>query len=271
MSTFRELYSDFQDTAKLYTEKMDNTEVTFMRLITRAAQEFQLETEYLQSIANLIPQFDTNGNLVGYPVPSDLIRIIEIRDPADLSTRFLSQEFTQYTANIDRDAGPYTETPFDYNIPMVSGDTVLYSLYAGYINFYPLLANNPTLTIWYLPDMETFSSTSTRWNLPDITLPSGATQFRSWFPMNQVITHPTTGQNVSRFSYMFDNMSFSNPLRLFEKAFLNYALADFIKSKGSKNYLVFEQAYKEWVNKGINIKPTYFKQGVADYYYAPWS
>ena len=45
MSTFRELYSDFQDTAKLYTEKMDNTEVTFMRLITRAAQEFQLETE----------------------------------------------------------------------------------------------------------------------------------------------------------------------------------------------------------------------------------
>lgn len=115
MSTFRELYSDFQDTAKLYTEKMDNTEVTFMRLITRAAQEFQLETEYLQKIATLNPQTDVNGNIVGYAVPNDLIRIVELRDPADLSKRFLSQEFTQYTANMDRDAGPYTETPFDCN------------------------------------------------------------------------------------------------------------------------------------------------------------
>lgn len=271
MSTFRELYSDFQDTAKLYTEKMDNTEVTFMRLITQAAQEFQLETEYIQRIASLPIQTDVNGNVVGYPTPNDLIRIIEIRDPADLSQRFLSQEFTQYTANVDRNAGPFNETPFDYNIPMVSGDTVLYSLYAGYINFYPLLANNPTLTVWYVPDMESFSSAAAQWNLPDITLPSGATRFRSWFPMNQVIVHPVTGQNVSRFSYMFDNMSFNNPLSLFEKAFLNHALATFIKSKGSKNYIVFEQAYNQWVEKGKAYKPTYFKQGVADYYYAPWS
>ena len=48
-STFLELYSDFQDEVKLYTEKLDVTELSFMRRFTKGIQAFQQETFLLLS------------------------------------------------------------------------------------------------------------------------------------------------------------------------------------------------------------------------------
>lgn len=264
-STFYELFGDFVDAAKLYTEKLDVTERSFMRMLTRGIQAFQIETEYIEKVVTVTPDAE---NL--FMLPPDCYRVVDIRLESDPTQRFLSQEKTQFDTNVDRYPGMRLETPNDYNLPMPDKNTRLYHIWGRQIIFHPYDVKEK-IVVYYIPDLHSFSSAAGQWNLPDIIVSPTVTQFRSWFPLDEIITHPITGQTITRFKYLFDTTTISAPMDMFEKAFLDYALAEFIKSKGSPNFLVYEKSYSLWVEKAKLIKPTYFKQGVSDYYYAPRS
>jgi drug/metabolite transporter (DMT)-like permease len=76
---------------------------------------------------------------------------------------------------------------------------------------------------------------------------------------------------IFHFDTQFRTARLTPVLAPFEQAFSEYALAQFIRSKGSQNYVVFERTYDKAVQEAIANKPLYWKSGFRDYYMAPWS
>ena len=82
-STFLELYSDFQDEVKLYTEKLDVTELSFMRRFTKGIQAFQQETEYVE-FRDILNRHDDGT----YKLPYEYKRIVKIEAVGDERIQF---------------------------------------------------------------------------------------------------------------------------------------------------------------------------------------
>lgn len=255
-STFAELFSDFQDQVKIYTEKLDLTEFAFMRLFTKAMQVFQRETEYVQKYVD-VPYNVTDE--VFY-VPDDMLRPIEVKDVDGYT--FVWQEYTQYTRNLELYADGYIDTPVNYTIRMPqyrNGNLARYiTQYNRQFHIYPenryTGTADDTLYLWYIPDLHPISQNSSQWNYND-TLGNPA----GWFP------HDT------RFDMMFRTTSVNNSLAPYEDAFLNHAIAMFIRSQGSANYRVFEKTFWDEVERAKWNKPVLFREAVRPYYLAPYN
>lgn len=251
MSLFCEMFSDFQDMAKQYTEKLDVTELSFMRTLTRGIQEFQRETELVEMTVDINRQ---QPPLAPFMCPNNMIRPLDLRaiDPVDGTTTqvFLSQSLNQMKRNTDKVLDGFLETPTDYEMRIksipgnrtINGDNVsLYTIHGREIITFPSFTGN-TLRMWYIPDLRAISAAHPEW--------------ASWFPIN------------TNFMPQFTTQVLNASLAPFEQAFIDYALAQFIKGKGSKNYLVFEQNFQTAIGRAIETKPVYFKQGASDYMFA---
>ena len=252
MSTFVELFADFRDMVKVYVEELDVTELAFMRLITRAAQEFQRETEYLEAVADITRQ---QPPAIPFTCPSNMIRPVSIRGVMQtsggtvLTEPFIPQSLTQFRRNTDKAIDGYLETPTDYmyRIPSLRGSTgrtIMVSIWQRELLTYPQFAGD-IIRMWYIPDIPAFSR--------------GAAQWTSWFPLE------------TNFKNLFTTAQFQPELMMYEQAIVDYAVAMYIKSKGSKNYQVFENNFKQAVGRAIENKPTQFTQGASDYSFAPWA
>ena len=255
-STFAELFSDFQDQAKVYTEKFDLTELSFMRLLTRGMQEFQRETHYVEKTVQINRGVAPNAPI--FIVPDDMLVAIDVRALRDTpcgieEELFLNQSYTQLIRNKDKWAGGYLETPTDYAMRMPYKRTVtsgkgpqtrMYSIWQRELITYPEYEGD-TLVMWYIPDVHAISA--------------GSTQWAPWFPID------------TNFFPNFISRQVTDPLAPFEDTFVNYALSKFVMSQGSANYKVYEQAYKAAVARAIETKPTYYREGVGSYMFAPWS
>ncbi len=259
-STFAELFSDYQNAIKVYTEELDFTEIQFMRDFTRGMQKFQRETEYVQWAVWL--NRDANGNFV---LPQELLRIVEIRD--DCGDIILGQEYNQFVRNVDKYTTGKLETPYDYTIR--TDKKVLYSspnllplavrnlpntlpqfkeqrmwaVYNRIIFIFPPYNGN-VLLLRYIPDIHAFSSNSPQWT--------------AWFTGNQF-------ENLFRTSRVVDELA------PYEDSFTKYAIMEYIRSKGSVNYRVFENEFWAEVERAKINKPLYFQEGVREYFFAPYS
>lgn len=266
-SSFAELYSDYQDAIKLYTEKLDFTERMFMRQISRGMQKFQRETEYIERYVSILPNADTN-----FYVPDDLLRVVEMRDCNN--NKILQHDFMQWARQVEKWPTGYLETPTDYILRtenILSPDAItdylrscacassmgtpqrVFAIWGRRIHIYPwdTFAN---LLLRYIPDIHAFSQSSIQWNTTDPTtgLPNG------WFPDN-------------RFDNMFRTTVISPSLAPYEDAFVNYAIAQYVKAKGSANYKAYENDFWAEVERGKKNKPLYLAEAVSDYFMAPWS
>jgi len=269
-SVFSELYSDYRNSIKIYTEELDVTEFQFMRDFTKGMQKFQRETEYVEAVVT-IQRDNTNR----FRIPPGVLRIIEIRD--DNGEKILEQSYLQMMRNVDRYEKGHLETPTDYVMrttkfvdthvndnrnrnmpnwvvfppwgPFPAGrgtgftEQRLWSIWGTEIFVYPPYSGN-TLTIYYIPDVDVFSSSSPQWT--------------QWF-------------QPGNFLIMFNNTTVNRFLVPYEDAFVKYAIMEFIRSKGSKNYLVFQQEFWSEVERAKINKPIYFREAVADYFFAPYS
>lgn len=254
MSTFVEMFSDFQDTIKIYTEDLVVTELSFMRALTRGIQEFQRETELVEKTVDITRQAPP---LPPFMCPNDMLRPLDIRgvDPVtnDLKQIFIFQSLNQFKRNKDKIADGFLETPTDYEmrIPSAPGtrtinndNVALLTIHGREIITEPLYTDT-TLRMWYIPDLRAISRAHPEW--------------AAWFTSEQA------------FMPMFTTQVLNPTLAPFEQAFIDYAVAQFIKAKGSKNYQVFEQNFRTAIGRAIETKPCYFTQGAADYMFAPWS
>lgn len=246
-STFAELFSDFQDIARLYTEKLNVTELNFMRLYTRGIQNFQRRTEYVEKIMRVNKQLTPPY----FTLPLDALRVIEIREPDN--KKVLLQDFTQWYNGVDNIPTGRNRVPTHHDYLNINKDTPLITVFDRELAGFPDI-DVDYIIVHYIPD------------LPAITAPvdpNNPTVFdvwASWFPFDGV-----------NFDTMFRTARTSPSLAPFENGFLEYALAQFVRSQGSANYKVFEQTYEQAVSEAILYKPTYWKSGLRDYYMAPWS
>ncbi|MGC8978631.1 hypothetical protein [Caldisericum sp.] len=265
-STFAELYSDYRNIIKIYTEELDVTPQQYMRDYTRGMQKFQRETEYVENWVKV----NRDPNTLQFQIPPDCLRIIEIRDQD--GEKILSQDYVQFGRNVDKWDLGYLETPTDYVlrtgkiVPFVMTDNRkrnlpdwttnpalpqwesqkiqrIWAVFNTTLYIYPEYKGD-ILYIYYIPDIHAFSNNSFQW--------------APWFAANA-------------FENLFQTAQVNQLLAPYEDAFNKYAVSEYIRSKGSANYKVYLQEFWEEVQRAKLNKPTYFKEGVADYFFAPYS
>jgi hypothetical protein len=243
-STFAELYSDFTDSIKTYTEKLDVTPLSFMRLFTRAIQLFQRETMYIERYVvipyNLVDQrFDT---------PTDMLLCVQVKD-SDANTMIIN-EYTQFSRNEEKDYLGYVETPTDYSMRLPETARMV-SVWQRVFYFYPAYPVDPTdatatLLVHYIPDMDAFSSNSIQW--------------ASWYPID------------TNFDTQFRTAVLTASFAPYEYCFMQWAISAYLKSQGLLNHAkMFEQDFWADVERAKANKPVLFHEGVKSYMMAPYS
>lgn len=246
-STFAELFSDFQDIARLYVEKLNVTELNFMRLYTRGIQDFQRKTEFVEKVMQVTRQ----QNPPFFTMPLDAMRILEVRD-AD-NKKILLQDFTQWYSGVDQIPTGKHRTPTQHDRLQSETPTTLMSMWNREMAAFPA-EDTDFIVVHYIPDMQSITAPA------NPTTPTPFDTWAAWFPFDS-----------ANFDTQFRTTRLIPVLAPFEQAFLEYALAQFVRSAGSQNYIVFERTYNNAVQEAIANKPIYWKSGYRDYYMAPWS
>lgn len=241
-STFAELYSDFLDQTKIYTEKLDTTELQFMRELTKGMQKFQKRVEYIYAYADL-----TRSDLdAPFTLPTDAVRIIELKDSD--SNILLGQGFNQFNRNRERYATNKVVTPTKYSIPVARsndrGLVRMYQVFNRQLELYPDLQDT-ALQCWFVPDLHPISRASEQWE--------------DWFA------------TADAFTTLFRTSTVNIHLAPYESAFVNYAIASYIRSHGSANYKIFESYFTKEVDHALIEKPLYNREMFRDYHIAPYS
>jgi len=263
-STFADLYADYSDEIRRYTEKLDVTERQFMRNYTKAMQQFQRETEYMERYVELTPSSDSL-----FYLPDDCLRVVELRSPDE--EKLVQQDYMQYARNVEKWPGGYLETPYDYTIgtnlrvenseifnylrgccATSPGNVRLFTIWARRIYVYPY-KDFDTLKLRYIPDIEAFSRNSPQWNTVD-----GQGAPNGWFP-------------DTRFDTMFRTSGVAPSMAPYEDAFLTYAVMRYIRKMGSVNFREYKSEWNAELKRAKENKPLYWSEGVADYKMAPWS
>lgn len=262
MSLFRELFDDFTAEALLYVERLNVTEVVFMRYLTRGMQLFQRKTAYVETSVRLQPAppppTQPVPTFVGpvYQVPADMlypIAVLWTPDPTGAGLiRCVFQSYTQFIYNVERAPAGYLETPIDYSVYTATGvrwpqhprALPICTIYRRMLMIYPPPGQNDVVIMDYVPDIHAFSA--------------GSPQWAAWFPLD------------TNFMNLFNTARPNPTLEPFERAFVAYALATFIRSNGNANYMVFEREFEREVQEAILTKPTLYREGLRDYAFAPW-
>lgn len=248
-SYFSELYSDFQDRVKEYKEKLDITELSFMRMLTKGVQKFQQKVKLVERNV-LVPR---NVLTDAFPLPNDFLQLIEAKDEEGYT--LVSMSWTQFTRNVEKrsDANEYVETTHDYMMRLreyysrnaKSNYPRHITIFARNFAVFPNPSLDDNISFRYYPDMPAISRNSADWT--------------AWFVGG-----------------VFDNSVFVSAqlhrsLAPYEDAFVDYAIAEYLMSIGSINYKVYEQRFQEEVQRAIAEKPTLVKEMVRDYMFAPYS
>ena len=245
-STFAELYSDFLDSVKIYTEKLDETELMFMRRFTRGMQIFQRETEYIDMQAIVTRQ----ATAPFFTMPFTALRIIEVRDASNRV--ILLNETVQFGRNLD--AGYYSRTPHTFDLMQKSFNTPT-RLVTNIGRELILQGDNSTsdtqLFVYFIPDLPAFSQPSTPADPWDI--------WQRWYPID------------TSFFNLFTTARLVPQLAPYENAFTDYAIASYLKSVGSVNYRVYEESFYREIEKAKMNKPLNAKEQARDYTLALWS
>jgi hypothetical protein len=251
-STFAELYSDFQDAIKVYTPKFDVTEVSFMRMITRGIQVFQRETEIVQVIEDI-----TRTPPNPFAVPEYFRRLLQVRNSGD--EEYMIVSWRQFLRHRDESPeGDPTNLTWNYGINLGGYEQVTYnpqsvtvipkpmkvcSLYGRNLLIHPD-SGEEKLTIWFIPDLQAFSVNSVFW--------------QNWFPID------------TNFDNLFRTARINPDLAPYEQCFVDYAVAQWLKSQGSINYQVYERSFWDEVQRAYLTKPVYTQEAKARYHSSPW-
>ena len=91
MSTFRELFSDYQSKVNEYKEKAQITEPSFMRKFTQGMSIFQEHTSYLEKTA-IIRKHEGH-----FYIPYDLFKVVEL---GNCNETFVRQDYEQFIRQI---------------------------------------------------------------------------------------------------------------------------------------------------------------------------
>jgi hypothetical protein len=269
MSTFRELYSDYQIALRLYTEKLPTDEVTFMRSFTRGMQQFQRETEYLEKKITFLKAAQEPY----FTIPVDYLRIIQIKDVdangnGRLCVPMGVKERDAYNEKMYN--GLYGDTKLlDYHRGYAyNDDSTRYSIHDNEIRFSKGMepCEPDEILIFYKPDIPAFGTPL--WTAGTSTpVFNYYTYWDAWYDLNtnSIPTLDTT------FQTMFESTRVNPLLAPYERCFLMYAVSEYIMSAGSPNFMQYEKRYKEEIEFAKLFLPEYSHHSSRDYNISPWA
>lgn len=269
MSTFIELYSDFQEEVKLYHADATVSNRMFMRYIARAAKSFQRQVKVVENKKVI---YANNEFFLG----NDVLEIIELTD--EDNNPLLPMTYKQARHEIQVSAPEVQGIPDNYyigaglinyrrrinraenvaandlgKIPAPTGDenwgqhTRIFTVAANRVVVYPEMLNGTAdelLNVYYYEDITPFSSEEEAW--------------KRWFIGDE------------EFMLMFQSTGFNAPLSQYEDTILKKSMIDFLRARLDKDQLsALQREYKNDVSEIIENKPTLFCGGVAMYNLSP--
>ncbi len=239
---FVELYADFQDQIDIYVPKLKVSELLFMRLLSRGAQIFQRETKLIEAKLELL----RNANGV-FQLPEDILEIKEIRDKDSNPEQWL-RAVDEIKAGRPSVAQHYSYGIGDYyfhSFPVerlvpLGTEVPIASVYSRILHIYPDdSAKYPSLWLWYIIDLQPISESSPQW--------------AAWQPFDV------------NFETMFRGATINPVLSPYQDALVAFAIAEYLKSKGSVNYQVFEQKFWLEIERAKLNKPEYYQELYGEY------
>jgi len=243
-STFAEIYGDYTDAIKIYTEKLDVTPLSFMRFYTRGIQLFQRETHYVERWVTI--PYDTVNQR--FDVPNDMLLCVEVKD-SDGNTMLIN-EYTQHARNVELYGLGYVETPTDYSMRLAETARIV-TIWQRVFNFYPAYPVDPasttaTLIVHYIPDMDAISRVGPQW--------------AAWYPID------------TNFDGQFRTTTLNATFAPYEYAFLQFAIAQFLKSQAMIEHAkMYEQDFLREIERAKMNKPVLFHEAVRPYMMSPYS
>lgn len=260
MSTYAELYSDFKDEVILYYEHAVVTDRMFMRLITKAAQEFQKITHIVETEKQL---FRADNFYVG----DDVLEIIELTD--ENNNRLFSMDYSQFRSELEKlgqdiftiypnelptPPGNRAETIDKYDLsrhPPATGDsrygrhTRIFTIVTEGVLVYPDRGDE-ILELRYYPDIHAYSSRSSQWT--------------AWFD-----------NNGADFEQLFNERGFGAQLSPYEDAFLQRAVSRFVGARLDKYQAKAKQdEYDRAIQIATTNKRQLYKFGMSQYSISPY-
>jgi len=289
---YRELYSRFRDSIKVYTEKLDVSEMGFMALLTEGVHIFQREVGIWEKTVVL--------HRIGgkFYVPSDLLVPVWLKKECGDTILPLSIEQLE----TKRDQHEHFASPRNYDKRLADVHTPTYptnavrdtypiesSVYAIFINEIKVRNyNGDLLQMKYKPLFEPMSFESPYWNvwspamvvgtdLPTDTVAykvlngeitqTAVTYYQGqiFISDNSVLTTITESwYYVPNFMNVFTTKSLPRVFRPYKIAFLDYAKGEYLHSLGMINQGdYFNKRF--WTEIARNKKLTLFNRGTLDY------
>jgi hypothetical protein len=257
MSTFKELYDDFTYQINLYVERVNVTEYQFMRMVTRGVQLFQAQTE-LAEVSELIttrvasPEGERSGSGFAFPLRNSVLRVLDAEDKD--GNLLLFQDYQQFLRLREQYEGSgviRAPQEYSYHVRRLEewkhGDkhARVITVFGRMVWLYPFFDSDTEIRVRYIPDLQPISESATEWS--------------PFYPLD------------TNFMPQFESSSITPALLPYEQAFVDYAVAMFLRGLGQANYKIFLQDFWGQVKLAKDSKPVYFKEGASAYMFAPYS
>ena len=257
-STYAELYADFREKVKSYTERIDVTPLSFMRILTQGMQDFQDKTDYMEraveaSIATAKPYYSL-------PVDcKDVVMINEMNSDGTEGNIIVKQDLSQQYYNMQKNSKGYGSTPRNHDLEIRGSSNFIinntsrsktYSLHNRNIIIEPSYPDK--IAIYYIVNFPAFTQ-------PDNSVDDIFNYWRDWYPIDTNFNSQFTTERVP--------VEFAR----FERAFLNFAVAEYLKKRSSQNFIYSETIYNKEVQYAKDTKPIRYNQGNVEYSISPYS
>lgn len=253
MSTYKELYEDFTDIINRFTQKVQVTQQRFMRDIADAMNEFQMRTLLLEKVSVITLQ---SGNF-WFDLPEDCFIVKEIQDPN--GRVIIPQDYAQASrANQVQQNGVNERMPLDYDYQLRKS----YGSPSRYFSIvdrrilvssgnYIMTSTPPdisTITVFYYPTVDRFSSTSVNW-------------WADWYANGGL-----------DFETLFRTTTMPTPLNQYEEYLINYIVMKLSESMNNiDNANIHSRKFEYGIQRAIAEKPSYFTEGKIPYKMSPRS
>lgn len=239
-STFKELNDDCKARVRLYTEKLVYTEDVFMRFFVEGLKIFQRETQLDESSAVLTRTIPAN-----FQLPSDCFWVKGCKDVNGVSILMNSAEQFERSRQKSRD-GEIVHLDYDRVIQYSQRDYTqrrIFTVIDRELIVFPDKGDT-TLTLWYIPFVESFSRASTQW--------------AAWFV------------DDASFLTEFESTSLTEVFVPYEGALVQYVVAQLLKTESNPNYALAEKTFWEEIEMAKKNKQQLFRRGYADNVQSPW-
>lgn len=265
MSTWKELYDDLLQELSMYQEDIKLTPQQGMRYLTKAMAEFQRLTNIAEASKIITPVADPALQTTYYPVGSDILEIIEVKDVDGYTLLPVSYQqyndiiersksgrigFNENTAHISRTRERPTSSLEEWSLSEERGMMRIYTIWNEQLFRYPTSSSDTDITVYYKPHYDQYSSASSQWI--------------NWW------------SSEARFELNFSTLGPPSQLMKWAASFVAYAAGQFLRSQNvmagqQPIWQQYDQEFRQYVEQALLLQPSLVHELSSPYNISPYS